>query len=68
MILCRRRSRVVQLALRPGERSIAENCAPRRLWLRWPGDVVRGVLWAGGDSGMTGCLNCPLTRPVLAQI
>ena len=28
-----------------GERSTAENCVPRRLWLRWPGGVVRtGIL------------------------
>ena len=35
----------------------------------WP--VVRrhgrGVLWAGGDPRMTGCLECPLVSPVLAQ-
>ena len=35
----------------------------------WP--VVRrhgrGVLWAGGDPHMTGCLECPLVSPVLAQ-
>ena len=28
---------------------------------------TRGILWAGGDLDMTGCLECPLTRPVLAQ-
>ena len=27
----------------------------------------RGVLWAGGDPCMTGCLECPLARAVLAQ-
>ena len=27
----------------------------------------RGVLWARGDSCMTGCLECPLASPVLAQ-
>ena len=27
----------------------------------------RGVLWAGGGPCMTGCLECPLARPVLAQ-
>ena len=27
----------------------------------------RGVLCAGGDPCMTVCLECPLTRPVLAQ-
>ena len=35
----------------------------------WP--VVRrhgrGVLWAGGDPRRTGCLECPLVSPVLAQ-
>ena len=35
----------------------------------WP--VVRrhgrGVLWAGGDPCMTGCLECPLASPVFAQ-
>ena len=25
------------------------------------------VLWAGGDPCMTGCLECPLVRPILAQ-
>ena len=27
----------------------------------------RGILWAGGDPRMTGCLESPLARPVLAQ-
>ena len=27
----------------------------------------RGVLWAGGDPCMTGCLESPLASPVLAQ-
>ena len=27
----------------------------------------RGVLWAGGDPCMTGCLEGPLASPVLAQ-
>ena len=40
---------------------------PCHIWLRWPGDMVRGIPWAGDDPGMTGCLECPLTRPVLAQ-
>ena len=29
--------------------------------------MARGFLCAGGDPGMTGCLECPLTRPVLVQ-
>ena len=32
-----------------------------------PGDMARGILWAGGDPCMTGCLESPLARPVLAQ-
>ena len=31
------------------------------------GDMARGILWDGGELDMTGCLECPLTRPVLAQ-
>ena len=40
---------------------------PLHFWLRWPGDVARGILWAGGHPFMTGCLECSLARPVLAQ-
>ena len=29
--------------------------------------LARGILWAGGDPRMTGCLESPLARPVLAQ-
>ena len=29
--------------------------------------MARGILWAGGDPCMTGCLESPLARPVLAQ-
>ena len=29
--------------------------------------MARGILWAGGDTRMTGCLESPLARPVLAQ-
>ena len=29
--------------------------------------MARGTLWAGGDPRMTGCLESPLARPVLAQ-
>ena len=29
--------------------------------------MARGILWAGGDPGMTGCLESPLASPVLAQ-
>ena len=47
--------------------STAKNCGSHQLWLRWPGDVVCGILWASGDPGMTGCLECSLPRPVLAQ-
>ena len=35
--------------------------------LYWPRNMVRCILCAGGDPGMTGCLECPLTRSVLAQ-
>ena len=45
---------------------LREIGAPRHIWLRWPGDVARGILWAGGNPCMTGCLECSLTRPVLA--
>ena len=41
--------------------------APCHFWLRWPGDMARGILWAGGGPRMTGCLESPLARPVLAQ-
>ena len=27
---------------------------PCHIWLRWPGDMVRGMLWAGGDSVSSG--------------
>ena len=40
-----------------------ENCSNRKVVRRHG----RGVLWAGGDPCMTGCLECPLARPVLAQ-
>ena len=29
--------------------------------------MTRGILWTDGDPGMTGCLEFPLTRPVLSQ-
>ena len=29
--------------------------------------MARGILWAGGDPRMTGCLESPLARPVLEQ-
>ena len=29
--------------------------------------MARGILWTGGDPRMTGCLQSPLARPVLAQ-
>ena len=29
--------------------------------------LARGILWAGGDPRMTGCLESPLARPILAQ-
>ena len=29
--------------------------------------MARGILWAGGDPRMTGCLESPLARPALAQ-
>ena len=29
--------------------------------------MARGILWAGGDPRMTGCLESPLARPVPAQ-
>ena len=32
-----------------------------------PGDVARGILWAGVDLCMTECLECLLARPVLAR-
>ena len=48
-----------------GSRTSAGNLC--HFWLRWPGDLARGILWAGGDRCMTGCLECPLARPVLAQ-
>ena len=41
--------------------------APCQIWLRCPGDVARGILWAGGNPCMTGCLECQLTRPVFAR-
>ena len=41
--------------------------APCHFWLCWPGDMARGILWAGGDTRMTGCLESPLARPVLLQ-
>ena len=46
---------------------LREISARRHFWLRWPGDVARGILWAGGDPRMTGCLESPLASPVLAQ-
>ena len=58
--------RAVQSILGFGERRTTEKCAPHRILLRWPGGVVRGIMWSGGDRGMTGCLECPLARPVLA--
>ena len=41
--------------------------APCHFWLRWPGNMARGILWAGGAPHKTGCLENPLARPVLAQ-
>ena len=41
--------------------------APCHFWLRWPGDMARGILWAGGNPRMTRCLESPLAIPVLAQ-
>ena len=40
--------------LGPGERSTAKSCAPHQLWLCWPGGVVRGILWIGGDPAESG--------------
>ena len=42
------------------------NSVPCQIWpvVRRHG---RGVLWAGGDPCMTGCLECVLGRPVLSQ-
>ena len=51
-----------------GSHTSAGNLVPpRHFWLRWPGDVARGILWAGEDPCMTECLECSLARPVLAQ-
>ena len=27
---------------------------PCPIWLGWPGDMVRDILWAGSDPGVTG--------------
>ena len=40
---------------------------PRPNWQHWPGGMVRGILWAGGNSGMIGCLKYSLTKQALAQ-
>ena len=32
------------------------NCTPYQHWLRWLGDVARGILLTGCDPGMIGCL------------
>ena len=49
-------------------REISAPCHIKSGTLRWPGDMTRGtgILWAGGNPDMTGCLECSLTRPVLA--
>ena len=43
-----------KMFLGPGERSTAKSCAPHQLWLCWPGGVVRGILWIGGDPAESG--------------
>ena len=66
------RSRTVAFAVQdslldPESRSPCGNCEPCQHWpeVRRHG---RGIPWAGGDPCMTGCLECPLAWPVLAQV
>ena len=59
--------RVVQSVIGSRERSTAENGVPYHISHHWSGDMVRGILWAGGDPGRIGCLECPLTRLVLER-
>ena len=67
MTLCICVGRVVQLVLGFRECNNVENFVPHKLWQHWPGGMIRGILWTGRYSGIIGCIEYQLTKPVLAR-